>query len=106
MDPIIVYCTVPNDTVAENIANVVLTQRVAACVNIIPQIRSIYLWKGKIEDERELLLIIKSKRELFEELARCIKELHPYEVPEVIALPIIEGNTDYLNWIDSNTRNK
>lgn len=106
MDPILVYCTVPNETVAETIAKAVVGKKMAACVNIVSQIRSIYTWKDKIEDEKELLLIMKSKKELFEDIVCCIKELHPYEVPEVIAMPIIEGNAEYLNWIDSNTEKK
>ena len=106
MEPIIVFCTVPNESVGETIAKTLTGRNLAACVNISPQIRSIYMWKGKIEDEREFLLIIKSQRVVFKEVVSCIRENHPYEVPEIIAVPVIEGFSDYLKWIEENTTKK
>ena len=81
------------------IAEALVKKNVAACVNIMP-IRSIYRWKGKIEDDKENLLIIKTKDKKMEQLKKTIKEIHPYEVPECIVLSIEDGLPDYLNWID------
>jgi len=106
MEPIIVFCTVPNESIGETIATALTANNLAACVNISSQIRSIYLWKGKKEDEKEFLLIIKSQRGLFKDIVSCIREHHQYEVPEIIAIPIIEGYSDYLKWIEDNTSKK
>jgi len=96
----VVFCTVPKGDTGEKIAKSLVEKRLAACVNIIDKIRSIYLWQGKIEDDTESLLIIKTDSKKFEELKKAIKEIHPYTVPEIIALPIVEGIDLYLNWID------
>ncbi len=106
MDPILIFCTVPNESVGEVIAKALTAKHLAACVNISSQIRSIYMWKGKTEDEKEHQLIIKSRRSLFIDIVSCIREHHPYEVPEIIAIPIIEGYSDYLKWIEENTLKK
>jgi periplasmic divalent cation tolerance protein len=78
----------------------------AACCNIIPSLRSIYFWQGKLCDDSELLLVIKTKADRYELLKQKIRELHPYDVPEVIALPVLKGNKDYLKWVDENVREK
>lgn len=85
--------------VAEQIAEQLVTEQLAACVNLMPGITSVYQWQGKIEKEDEVLLFIKTSAEIFDELSARIEALHPYEVPEVIALDIQQGNSAYLDWI-------
>lgn len=97
----LVLVTAP-ERVSAKIAEELVKKKVAACVNILP-IRSIYSWKGKIEDDKENLLIIKTKKPRIEQLKEIIKEIHPYEVPECIVLPIEDGLPDYLKWIDETT---
>jgi len=101
---IVVMITVPSKEVGEQIANALLEQNLAACVNIISPIRSLYMWEGKISDDEELLLIVKSRAELFEDqLVPAVQAAHPYDVPEIIALPILMGSKSYLDWIDGST---
>lgn len=85
---------------AEKIANRLVRLKLSACVNIVSGIHSTYWWQGKIENSSEILLIIKTKRILTRKLIACVKKVHSYTVPEIIALPIAQGNKDYLNWID------
>lgn len=99
MEAIVVYMTAPNEEEAAKIAKTLVEERLAGCINIVKNIRSIYSWQGKIEDESEVLMIAKSQRSLFDTLKRRVKELHSYTVPEIIAIPIIEGSEDYLNWL-------
>ncbi len=101
---IVVYVTTPNEKTAKKIAKEVLEKRLAACINIIPNIYSTYRWRGRIEEDQEALMIIKTRRGLFDILAKTIKEKHPYEVPEVIGIPIIEGYNAYLEWIRDETK--
>jgi periplasmic divalent cation tolerance protein len=82
---------------------VLLTERKAACVNIIPKVESHYWWQGKKESTQELLLIVKTQAELLDELVALVKKHHPSSVPEIIALPIIGGNEDYLKWVKDET---
>jgi periplasmic divalent cation tolerance protein len=103
-DAMVVLCTVPSEAVAEELARGLVTRSLAACVNIVPGIRSIYSWQGKLEDGQELLLVIKTRTERYEELERWLTEAHPYEVPEVIALPIALGAPAYLRWVTEQTR--
>ena len=98
-EPLIVLCTVPDEDTAETIAGTLVAENLAACVNIVPGITSIYRWKGAIERDRELLLIIKSGQGAYPDLERRIRALHPYELPEVIAVPIERGLPEYLDWI-------
>jgi len=100
----IVFCTVPNFEVAREIARRIVTDKLAACCSIIPGLTSVYSWKNKIQEDSELLLMIKTKRTVIPELTEKIKELHPYEVPEIIASEIKEGNTEYLNWVNENVK--
>ncbi|MGC9069732.1 MAG: divalent-cation tolerance protein CutA [Elusimicrobiales bacterium] len=95
--------TVDSFKLANEIANGLVKEKLAACVNIIKGIKSIYRWQGRIEDSNELMLIIKTKRRLAKDVIRYVKEKHTYSVPEIIFLPIIVGNEDYLNWIEANT---
>jgi periplasmic divalent cation tolerance protein len=87
---------------AENISHHLVKEKKAACCNIISAIRSIYIWENELQRDGELLLIIKTKEECFESLQMRVRELHPYSVPEIIAIPIIHGNLEYLNWVNEN----
>ena len=97
---VVVFVTVGTQEEAQKIASALLEQRKAACVNIVPRVDSHFWWEGKLETDQEALMIIKTKASLVDELVGLVKEIHPYDVPEVIALPIIGGNQDYLEWID------
>ena len=99
---LVVYVTAPPERAAA-LAKALVERRVAACVNILPGVRSFYHWQGEVCDDSEALLVIKTRRMLFEELREAVVELHPYEVPEVVALPIEAGHTPYLAWIDEET---
>lgn len=100
-DKIVVLTTCDSQEQAERVARHLVEKRVAACVNILPQGRSIYRWKGAIENAAEFVLLIKSRWGLFARLRTELESVHRYEVPEVIALPIVEGSEEYLSWIDS-----
>lgn len=100
---IVIYCTVPSMEDAEKIADTLVESKFAACANIISGIKSVYSWKNEICRDDELLLVIKSKQTLFEQIKNTILSLHPYEVPEIISLPITNGHSDYLDWIGANT---
>jgi periplasmic divalent cation tolerance protein len=102
-DPIVVLVTCGSEDEALKIANILVGDRLAACVNLVAPIRSVYRWEGKIWDEKEWLLIIKTQKHRFEALERKVKSLHSYSVPEIISLPITEGSSAYLNWIRENT---
>jgi periplasmic divalent cation tolerance protein len=99
-DKIVVLTTCDSEEQAERIARSLLEKRLAACVNILPKARSIYRWKGAVEEAQELVLLIKSRRDIFEPLRAELSKIHSYEVPEVIALPIVDGSAEYLAWID------
>lgn len=101
---IVVLITAGSAEEAEKIAMAIVKARLAACVNVLAGIRSFYWWKGMIEDDSEVLLIVKTREALFPELLKMVKSVHSYEVPEVIALPIKLGNTDYLQWLSSETQ--
>ena len=100
---LVVYCTCPDQTVAERIADTLVAEGFAACVNILPGVVSVYRWQGTVEHDSELLLVIKTRSDAYAALEACIRDLHPYKVAEIIALPIVKGASDYLNWIDSST---
>jgi periplasmic divalent cation tolerance protein len=100
---IVVLITVDSQQTAQKLTDILLAERKAACVNIIPKVSSHYRWQGKIETADELLLIVKTRAELLDELIILVKHNHPYSVPEIIALPIIGGNEDYLKWIGKET---
>ena len=97
---IIVLSTSSNMEEAEKIARRLVEDHLAACVNVVPGMRSFYRWKGKVEDAAEWLLIIKSSRENFGALEAALGKLHSYEVPEVVAIPVVEGSKNYLNWME------
>jgi len=100
---IVVLITVPSSEEGEKIAKALVEKRLVACVNIVPGLSSIYHWQGKICDEKELLLVAKTRDSLFERLKHEVKSIHSYKVPEIIALPIVKGSKEYLDWIDEST---
>lgn len=100
----VVFCTCPDEQVAEKLASRLLEQRLAACVNIIPEIRSIYRWNGEINRDAEVLMVIKTAVAAYEALENCLREHHPYDVPEVVALPLKAGLPEYLAWVAEETR--
>lgn len=101
-EAIVAFVTTPNAEKAAEIARALVEEGLAACGNVVPQLRSIYRWQGKVFDEPEALLILKTQRSRFEALRARVVALHPYECPEVIALPVEEGHAPYLAWIASN----
>ena len=94
-----VFTTTDKREDAERMAKAIVERRLAGCVQILGPIRSTYWWKGKLETTEEWLLLMKSSKDLYERLEGAIKELHPYEVPEIIAMPIVAGSEDYLGWL-------
>ncbi len=100
---VVIFVTAGSHEEAEVIADVLLEQYKAACVNIIPAVDSHFRWEEKLETGQEALLIIKTRASLVEEVTNLVKTVHSYDVPEVIALPIIGGNPEYLAWIDAGT---
>jgi len=97
---ILVLVTANNKKEAQNISAKLIKQRLAACVNIVDKIDSLFRWQGKVDKAKEFLLIIKSKREKLPQIIKLVRSLHSYDVPEIIALPVIAGYKPYLRWID------
>jgi periplasmic divalent cation tolerance protein len=97
---IVVLITTSSEEEAHKIAESLVKGKKAACVNIVPRVDSLFWWKGKLDSARESLLLVKTKASLFPEIISLVKEIHSYEVPEIIALPIIAGSEDYLKWLD------
>ena len=102
-DKIVVLSTCETDEQAKKIARHLVEKKLAACVNIVPGAHSIYRWKGAVEEAAEFVLLIKSRRDLFPALCTELAKVHPYEVPEVIALQIVDGSESYLAWVDRET---
>lgn len=98
--------TMGNKEDAQKIAQYLVKQKLAACVQITGPIESTYRWKSKVETASEWLCLIKTRNNLFDKVEEAIKKLHPYEIPEIIALPIIEGSKEYLKWLDEEIKNK
>jgi periplasmic divalent cation tolerance protein len=103
-DKIVVLSTCATEADAERLARALVEGRLAACVTVVPGVRSFYPWKGETESSAEFLLIVKTSRELFPELRAEMEKLHPYEVPELLALPVVAGAENYLNWLQANLR--
>ena len=97
----IILCTCPDKNTAENIARLLVKDKLAACVNILPGITSVYTWQKQIETAQEHLLLIKANKTAYQAIAAAIKKQHPYDIPEIIAVPIENGLPEYLHWIDS-----
>lgn len=101
---IIVFCAAPKWDEAERIAQILVEERLAACVNVLPNLRSIYRWEGRIVQDDEFLLLIKTEERLFTDVRDRIKALHSYRVPEIIAIPLVQGSEEYLDWIATSVR--
>lgn len=101
---VVILITASSEEEAHKIADGLLTQRKAACVNIVPGVSSTFWWQDKIDSEQESLLIVKTRASLLDEIVTLVKEIHSNDVPEVIALPIIGGNQDYLDWIGNEVK--
>jgi len=101
---VVIFVTTSTEEEAHKIAELLLGKRKAACINIVPRVDSSFWWQGKLESARESLLIIKTKASLLPEIIDLVKSVHSYTVPEVIALPIIGGNQDYLKWLDDEVK--
>jgi len=99
----VVLVTCPRQTVGEKLARALVQERLAACVNVIPGVTSIYRWEGRICRDAEVLLVIKTRRLRLAALIRRVKALHPYSVPEIIALPLVGGSASYLSWVCDST---
>jgi periplasmic divalent cation tolerance protein len=103
---IVIFVTTSTEAEAHRIAELLLGRRKAACINIVPRVDSSFWWQGKLDSARESLLIIKTRASLLHEIIEMVKSAHSYEVPEIIALPVIGGNEDYLKWIDEEVRER
>jgi len=101
---IVIFITAANKKEGTYIAQALIKKKLAACVNIIDKIESLFCWKGKLERAREALLIIKSKKEKLTKIIKTVKSMHSYEMPEIIALPLTGGDKPYLRWIDESLR--
>ena len=103
---VIVFVTTGSVEEAKQIAEVLVDQQLVACVNIVPEILSIYYWQGKVEKDTEAKMIIKTKSSQLNQLTQTFKNMHSYDVCEVTAVPIISGNSDYLKWIDESVHER
>jgi len=103
VENIVVFVTTSNDEEAVRIARALVELGLAGCANIVSGVRSIYRWEGRMEDGSEALMIVKTRKDRFEALSKKVKELHSYSVPEIIALPIVKGCEDYLDWLEEVT---
>lgn len=101
---VVVLVTVPTHEIAASLARTLVEEKLVACVNILPGVRSIYSWQGSICDDAELLCVLKTRRALFSTVRERVIALHPYELPEVIALPLTLGHEPYLDWLQNETR--
>ncbi len=102
-EEIVTFITAPNEEEAVKIARSLVEARLAACVTIVKNVRSIYTWQGNIEDDSEVLMIAKTRKSLFDGLSARVRELHSYDVPEIIAIPVTDGSEAYLRWLREST---
>ena len=101
---IVIFITASNKKEAQKISAALIREKLAACVNVIDKVDSVFFWESKIDRARESLLVIKSKKDKFSKIIKLVKSMHSYKVPEIIALPIIAGDKSYLRWIDASLR--
>ena len=98
----VIFCTCPDLATAERIAKAIVEEKLAACVNILPGITSVYRWQDQTQQDSELLLLIKTRQHAYSALEKRIQQLHPYEIAEIIALPLVAGSSNYLAWLNAN----
>jgi periplasmic divalent cation tolerance protein len=103
-ETLVVLCTLPDRSHAYRIAHTLIEEQLAACVNIIPGVSSVYRWRDKVHQDEEILLLIKTAQPVFDRLEQRIRALHPYELPEIIAVPVRTGQAEYLQWINDSLR--
>lgn len=104
MQMLLIVCNTPDQAIADQLAQALIERRHAACVNVLPAVKSVYRWEGRIESAQEIPLLIKTTEDRYFELEATIRELHPYRLPEIIALPISKGLPAYLDWLVAETR--
>ncbi|KAK9172065.1 CutA1 divalent ion tolerance protein family protein [Cryptosporidium meleagridis] len=102
---ILVYISAPNQDEATLIAKTLVDEELCACVSIIPSVRSIYKFKGQVHDENEVMLLVKTTSQLFTALKEKVVEIHSYEIPEIIAVKVVHGNENYINWVNQTVKN-
>jgi len=102
-DTVVVYTNLPDRDAAMRIAQALIEERLAACVNVLPECMSVYRWKDAVETAREVPLMIKTRQALYGEVEAAIRRLHPYELPEVVAVPVVRGLPEYLEWVAAET---
>ena len=103
MDIIVIYCTVPNKKLAKSITKIIMRHKLAACVSMVDRIQSVLSWDGEICEEKEVLLMINTRRANYGKIKLVIEDMHTYSVPEIIALPIVDCSEDYLKWLIKET---
>ena len=103
-ETLIVFTNLPDRASALELARKLIEQRLAACVNVLGEISSVYRWKGEVASENEVALLIKTTSLRFDELAKAIKSMHPYELPEIVAVPVVHGLPAYLDWVAAETQ--
>lgn len=103
MDIIVIYCTVPNKKIAKDITKVIMKHKLAACISTVENVKSVFLWDGEICEEKEILMMIKTRRANYGKVKLVIEDMHSYSVPEIIALPIVDCSEDYLKWLVKET---
>ena len=103
MDIIVVYCTVPKKKLAKDITKIIMKHKLAACVSMIENVRSVFSWEGEICEEKEILMMIKTRRANYGKIKLVIEDMHSYSVPEIIALPVVDCSENYLRWLIKET---
>ena len=103
MDIVVIYCTVPDKKLAKEITKVIMKHKLAACVSMIENVKSVFSWDGEICEEKEILMMIKTRRSNYGRIKLVIEDMHTYNVPEIIALPIVDCSEDYLKWLAKET---
>lgn len=103
MDIVVIQCTVPNKKIAKSITKILMKHKLAACVSMVENVKSVFSWDGEVCEEKEILMMIKTRREHYGKVKLVIEDIHPYNVPEIIALPIVDCSEDYLRWLVKET---